>query len=66
MKIDNKFIADAYKTLDQIIAQGLLPPIGKWIWLEQDKVRLYVFKDYVEFMTSKETLQVEYNVEESV
>ena len=65
MKIDKKFIADAHKTLEQILKLGTLPPAGSWIWLEPNKVRLYVFKDFVEFMTSKETLQINYSLKET-
>jgi hypothetical protein len=41
-----------------------MPPVGTWIWLEPNKVRLYVFDDCVEFQTSKETLQIGLHKEE--
>ncbi len=59
MKIDAKFESDAYITLRKIIEQDCLPPIGTWIWLEENKLRLYVYEDCVEFMTPKETLQID-------
>ena len=58
MKIDARFDQDAHKTLKHILDTHPMPPVGTWIWLEPNKVRLYVFDDCVEFQTSKETLQI--------
>ena len=57
MVIDQKFIEDARKTWSQMEEKDLLPPIGHWMWLEPDKVKLYHWKRGVEFMTATETLQ---------
>lgn len=58
MKIDAKFESDARRALVKMIEQDCLPPVGTWVWLEENKLRLYVFEDCVEFMTPKETLQI--------
>jgi len=59
MTIDKKFIKDAHTFLRAIIKMDSLPPIGHWMWLEPNKVRLYRFDDCVEFMTNKETLRID-------
>ena len=46
MKIDKKFIKDAHTFLRAMIKIDNLPPIGHWIWLEPNKVRLYRFDDW--------------------
>ena len=50
---------DCINTLTKMIEQDCLPEVGTWIWLEENKLRLYVYEDCVEFMTPKETLQIE-------
>ena len=57
MKIDEKFESDARITLRKMIEQDCLPEVGTWIWLEENKLRLYVYEDCVKFMTPNETLQ---------
>jgi|TARA_R110000744_G_C19119777_1_gene535791 hypothetical protein len=44
-------------TMD-MIAKDLLPTVGNWRWLELDCLRFYRFEDCVEFMTSKQTFQI--------
>lgn len=50
---------DCIKTLTKMIEQDCLPEVGTWIWLEENKLRLYVYEDCVEFMTPNQTLQFE-------
>ena len=59
MIMDAKFEKDARKTLVKMIEQDCLPAVGTWIWLEENKLRLYVYEDCVEFMTPKQTLQID-------
>ena len=40
------------------IQSYLLPTVGNWRWLELDCLRFYRFEDCVEFMTSKQTFQI--------
>ena len=59
MKIDKKFIADAHKTLHEMMEKDLLPPNDHWMWLEPNKVKLTRFNDNCfDFVTATETYQI--------